>query len=413
MKIPAKIHIMTFKRILIIVFITLTAFSVSKATGISGKFISNLYGYQTSSAAGGEENHLKLYQGFLFNARPWDDRRLNFHVFLRGADDFSSEFDEQSRLRVYQLLIEGRRIKNILDYKFGRQFVTLAPVSFSLDGLRIGVKVGKLVKLTAYGGTEVPYSREAVVREWKNSKVIGLRIGSKAVKNYRIGISYLRKERRKEISWHIAGLDLYRRFGKIGSIFIRGDYNIEEGGIRKTVLRATFRPTSRLLLYSSHGFLAPRTLSNSYFRNFELKEVNIFRFGGRYIFQSYPDVDFSIFYLGTGEDSSIRFNLSISTEWAVIGYSIKGGHGGKQNQFYGGLNYSLSGKLNLFADINYSNYIIAEDLEERDISLSTALRVIYRPLRDIQTMVEIQQMKNPEYKQDFRVLARFIYSFRL
>ena len=111
--------------------LTVNAYS---GTSVNGRSLTHLYSFQTKN--GTSEDHLKLYQSFVFNVQELGMKNLSFHTYFRAGHDFLANGAEIPT-SLYSAYVNWSKIGDLLDLRIGRQLFHAGVGSGTLDGLKI------------------------------------------------------------------------------------------------------------------------------------------------------------------------------------------------------------------------------------------------------------------------------------
>lgn len=396
------------------VLLFLTTISVSSTlqagTKINARLRTNIYAWQGRSLE--DRDHLRLYQSFVFNAHDLGVKNLSFHTYLRTMHDFRSESNIDAANKIYNAYVDWKKIGDIVDLRLGRQFVHFGVGSMTFDGLKMTFTKRRAFVLSAYVGSETPFSREADTQSFSKNSVWGTYLNTAALFNTRIGLSYIQKERGGRIRWKQIGFTVDRSVGSFITFLSRYDFNLDTKDLHEALIRVRFRKTDRFLFYSDIGRRKPRIDADSYFRIFNPIPYDWLQLGGSYGISHGTRLHAEYRLTRLEDEQSSRISLSADLGMFQVGIMTRSGYGGSQFGIFGGASRDFGQRLSLAARINFSRFSLEEIVGDMENALFSYVRIGYVPQKSLRTELSVQHLMNPQHERELRALATVVYSFR-
>lgn len=401
------------------------------AQNIFGRLSSSAYFYETYTDQNTSVNNIRSFNILALTA---SKDKFSLKTRLNFETDFSNSYNDDPRLRFYNLYIEGKDLFDVVTVKLGRQTL-INSLGALFDGLSAKFKYDKY-SLTAYYGGNVPaYQKLEFTDDLENDYVFGAKFNAKLNKEFGVGLDYINKNF-KPVEYTVERLD--------------EDYNPINVLIRKNSIQyhyisanASYIKSDKLMLNSKFTY------------DLNYKQASRFNFSGRvqaskkigvnvyYNFResriAYNSI-FSVFNYGNSQEIETGLDYKINREFSLIGkygyVKYKDDNSSRLsvgfNSIYGSLTYRktfgyageldaisiysaksfLQGKITPSVSIAYTSYKLDEDDESDDlITLSCGLN--YRPIKKFSFDFQTQYYNNKYYKNDLRFLLRANYYFRI
>ncbi len=402
------------KVILVLSLLSLFIFKNGQAVELKANISTCFNSYQTQDLYTEEKtSYLRAYQSFRFDLTELGTKDLSFHTYFRSTTDLLHENSTDPSTKIYNAYLNWKNIKKVLDLRLGRQFLYAGVGNATMDGLRLDLKPKQKLQLTAYAGFQLPRYKWTKIDTWEKSHIFGGEISTTYLKNTRLAVSYVQKEREKALEEHLIGINAAHLYKKL-DFYSQFYYNLVYKKVQNLTLRgACSRLWDKLYLSLEYQFRRPSIYSNSIFSVFKQESYSIFRFSGSY--QLLRDLRFSSEYDLTlyESDNSARTRLGIEYAFIGLGVNFRRGYGGENNGVYGKLVYSLKRNLILSACADYGKYKLDEEQESTDESFILSSRLEWEPLRNFRFALELQDLRNKVKSYDFRFQGRASYRFGL
>ena len=254
------------------------------------------------------------YQGFLsddkeqsdvaqylrLNATKLDkEGKINVYGYGRVTKQVSSDEDTQGRL--YNLFLDYRDVvKDHLDLRAGRTYVSAAAVSGTIDGLYLDIKNLGPVGVTLFGGRNVIFDNKSETGTGGDA-LIGTSVYFDTIKYTHVEISYGRKYTDSDLAQENVGLDFSTTPNEKVNIVGRVQYDTVSDKVNEVLFSVKFAPLKSLLLRGEYFQSRPTFDKDSFYRFFDVndyKEISIaaeyqltsqYRVTGRYAREDFGD----------------------------------------------------------------------------------------------------------------------------
>jgi hypothetical protein len=402
------------QKAILILLLGFSLFKLGSATELKSNITTYFNSYQTQDLYTEEKtSYFRAYQSFRFDLNQIGTKDLSFHTYFRSTTDFIHKNSTDPSTKIYNAYIDWKNIKKVLNLRLGRQFLYVGVGNATMDGLRLDFKPKQKLQLTAYIGFQLPKDKWTKIDTWEKSHIFGGEISTTCLKNTRLSLSYVQKEREKAFEEHLIGINATHFYKKL-ELFSQFYYNLVYKKVQNFTLRgAGSRLWDKLYLSLEYQFRRPSIYSNSIFSVFKQESYSIFRFSGSY--QLLKDFRFSSEYDLTlyESDNSTRTRLGIEYAFIGLGVNFRRGYGGENNGIYGKLVHSFKRNLILSAGADYGKYKLDEELESTDESFILSSRLEWEPLKNFRFALELQDIRNKVKSYDFRFQGRASYRFGL
>lgn len=399
-------------KIILIFFSSLILLKPVAATELRSNITTYFNSYQTQDLYTEEKtSYFRAYQSFRFDLNQIGTKDLSFHTYFRSTSDFIHKNSTDPSTKIYNAYIDWKNIKKVLNLRLGRQFLYAGVGNATMDGLRLDFKPKQKLQLTAYIGLQLPKDKWTKIDTWEKSHIFGGEISTTYLRNTRLALSYVQKEREKAFEEHLIGINA-THFHKKLDFFTRFHYDLVYKKVQNFTLRgAGSRLWDKLYLSLEYQFRRPSLYSNSIFSVFKQESYSIFRFSGSY--QFVKNLKFSSEYNLTlyESDNSTRTRLGIEYAFIGLGVNFRRGYGGESNGFYGRLVHSLKKDLIFSVGADYGKYKLDEEQESKEETFILSTRVEWEALRNFRFALELQDARNKVKSYGFRLQAKASYRF--
>ena len=238
------------------VFLVLSLFLLlndsAQSQSYDSRFTSSLYSW-TESYDGTKREHLRGYQSSTIILRGVGAKRLNLKSYFYFTDDFSSDANSASTLRIFDLYADYKKALFSSDIRIGRQFLFAGVGRGPIDGVRLSFNGRESGKLLLYAGTMAPATNPDRIDSWDESNIFG----GELIAYYLLGnvmkFSFVRRLKKVEpfeliperfnissvnpssLQRQAAGIDIARSLNDNISLYLRGDFGIGEGAFEKDI----------------------------------------------------------------------------------------------------------------------------------------------------------------------------------
>ncbi|MFH0930799.1 MAG: hypothetical protein V1890_02530 [Candidatus Zixiibacteriota bacterium] len=396
----------------IVIFLSLVLFKQSLAGELKGNISTYFNSYQTQDLYTEEKtSYFRAYQSFRFDLNQIGTKTLSFHTYFRSTTDFIHKGPDDPTTKIYNVYLDWKNIKKVLNLRLGRQFLYAGVGNGTMDGLRFDFKPKQKLQLTGYVGFQLPRERSTNLDTWEKSHIFGGELATTYLKDTRLAISYVQKEREKtkEEQFLAANLThLHKKFDFFSQFY----YNLVYKKAQNFTLRGTGSELfGELYISLEYQYRQPSIYSNSIFSVFKQESYSLYRFTGTY--QPIKNFRFSSEYDLTlyKSDNSSRTRFGVEYSFIALGLNFRRGYGGESNGVYGKIIHTFNKNFVFSVSADYGKYKIDEEQESKDESLAISSRVEWEPLRNFQLALEVQDVRNKIKNYDLRLQGKASYRF--
>jgi len=403
------------KRIIALtLLLTLVLLRVVSGTELKTNISTYFNSYQTQDLYTEEKtSFLRAYQSFQFDLNQIGTKDLSAHTYFRSTTDFMHKNSTDPSTRIFNAYIDWKNIGKMLDLRLGRQFLYVGVGNGTMDGFRFDLKPRYKVQLTGYAGFQLPEDSWTKIDTWKKSHIFGGELATTYLKDTRLALSYVKKERGTGPEQHLIGANATHQHCKL-TFFSQFFYDL----VYKKTQNFTFRGdgtglVNGLYLSAEYQYRRPSIYSNSIFSVFKQDTYSILRFNGAY--QPIKNFKFSSEYDLTLYESgnSTRFRFGFEYAYVGLGMYLRRGYGGESNGVYGRLIYTLNKNFAFSASADYGRYKIDEEQESKDDLFALATRVEWEAVRNLRLALELQDVRNKIKSYDLRLQGKASYRFNI
>ncbi|AFN74801.1 hypothetical protein MROS_1564 [Melioribacter roseus P3M-2] len=416
------------KRLLIIFFLFLP-FLVN-AQNINGRITSSFYSFERYNTASSSETFFRTYQALNLNA---NYSKFSLRTRFNFESNLGNALDADPRVRFYNLYLEARDLFGIATVKLGRQPL-FTPVAGGLfDGINLKLKYAGFSLTGFYGGNLPAYQKLELTDDLSNDYIMGGRFETVALKNFRLGVSYIDKNfksvdyyaerldenldpvtiliQSKSNQYKLLSADAYYSYNNLVDVSTRYEYDLNYEVTSKVEFDGRVNATDKLGLNFYYNYREPRIRYNSIFSVFDYGNSQEIEGGFDYkisrlyrLFFKYGDVKFD-------SEHSSRLSLGVTTQYGSISYRKTLGDAGELDaaSLYLAKSF-VEGLITPSVGVTYTSYKLSSDDETNSITALLA-GLNFRPWRILSFDFQTQYFNNKIYKNDFRVLFKVNYLF--
>lgn len=402
---------------------------IISAQNLNGRFSSSFYTFERYYTTGDSETYIRSFQALNLNFN-YDKFSLRTRTNLES--NISKTLDNDARLRFYNLYLEGRNLFKVATIKLGRQPL-FTPVAGGLfDGVSMKIKYSDFAVSGYYGGNVPAYQKLEMTDDLANDYVLGGKIETTALKDFRFTVSYIDKNFRTydydayrldddrdpitrliqqksnqykyltgEVFYNLENVDISTRY----------EYDLNYAETSKFEIDSRFSVTKDIGITGYYNFREPKIRYNSIF--------SIFNYGSTEEIEGGFDLRVSDLYTLTGkvgyvsyeDDHSTRITLGANTNYGSLSYRKNFGYAGELESIslYTAKSFA-EGFVTPSLGLSVTNYKLSADNGANNItSLSAGCNV--RPWRTFSFDIQGQYFNNKIYENDFRVLFKVNYLF--
>lgn len=304
---------------------------------------------------------------------------------ISDSDEDRPELADDTFGRLYYIYLDYRDVvKDHLDLRAGRTYVSTAAVSGSIDGLYLDFRNLGPVGVTLFGGRNVIFDNKSETGSGEDG-LFGMSVYFDTIKYTRIEVSYGRKYTESDLARENVGLDFSTTPHEKVNFYGRLQYDIVADKIGELLIGAKLAPLDSLILRGEYFQSRPAFDNFSFYRYFNVnnyKEFSLaaeyrltsdYRINGRYAREDFGNsANANVYEIGffarpikdlilnafhekrngfAGELSGIRFNGAYRIYKAAISAGIdyddfrrESSREGNARKYWAGVNYEL-GKM--------------------------------------------------------------------
>lgn len=366
------------------------------------------YSFQNQIRSAEEVDHRHQYHGLSGSASGLAGGWLTVRGAGRFAGGQPTDINGAEEAKLYTGLLEAQ-LKPGMKVLAGRQFVQAGVAGLTLDGVRWNYRPDRAWDLTAFGGARAPSSLAFETDKFDQNTAAGGRVAYRVNPRWRLSASAAYRERDGLIAERPVGAEVVTSAVRHTRLLGRVAYDLEQQRWARVQAQGQWRPSPDApvvdLQYIDRH---PSIDAASWFARFTtLERIRLARLAVRRELPNRFGGEFE--YLGSfvGTRTSSRLGLAVLVPGGRVGYSLRLGHAGEENRFYGELQHWFTDWLQLGGEASLLTYALLEDApadQERDLTtLAARARIELRP--GLRVLAEVQSLDNPYYKEDVRFLV--------
>jgi hypothetical protein len=337
-----------------------------------------------------DEDQNEIVEYVRLNATKLDKKgKISIYGYGRVIKQFSTSFEERPELgndtfgRLYYLYLDYRDvIKDHLDLRAGRTYVSAAAVSGTVDGVYLDVKNLGPMGVTVFGGRRVIFDNKSEIGT-SGDTLTGASVYFTAIKFTHVEVSYGRKYAETDLAQETVGLDFTTTPHQKLNISGRTKYDVVSSRFNEALLGVKVAPLKDLTLRGEYYYSRATFDKFSFYRYFSInnyREISItaeyqvsanYRINAKYANEDFGgDADADLYEVGvfarpikdltlnasyekrdgfTGRLSGIRFHGAYKINRAAILAGIdyddfrrENSREGTAKKYWAGLNYEFN-----------------------------------------------------------------------
>lgn len=401
------------------------------AQNLNGRFSSAIYSFERFDTVNVSSTYFRAYEMLTLNL---NKDNYSLRTYLNLGTDLSQDLTYDSRLRFYNLYFEARKVLDAFTVKLGRQPIINMVAGGLFDGINVDYRNGDY-KVTGYYGGNVPaYQKFELTDSWSDDFIAGGRFVTTALKDFRIGLSYINKNfkpeeylatripdpesdpitvliRNKSNQYQFASADIAYEMPKTFTVNTRFDYDLNFMQASKFELYGTFDKLEKIDFNLYYNYRAPKIRYNSIFSVFDFANTQEIEAGANYKLNRIFTLTGKVASVIYTDESSQRITAGVISDYGSITYRKNLGYAGEMDavSLYTAYTF-LEGLLTPSIGLSYTNYKLADDSETDNLTTILAGFNI-RPYRTLSLDVQGQYLNNKIYKDDVRFFAKLNYWF--
>jgi hypothetical protein len=396
---------------------------------INGRFSSSVYSLERFDSTNASNNYLRAYELLNLNINQ-DEFSLRTYIDFEG--DLSGDVKEVSRVRLYNLYLEGRDLFDVATLKLGRQPIFNSIGGGVYDGANLDLKIEGF-KLSGYYGGDVPSYQKVAFNDWQNNYIVGGKLTSTALDNFQVALSYVNKNFKPQDYYALrldptnnpidvlithnsnqfsfGSAELFYDLKSTISVEARYDYDFNFAKTSKFELNTDYKEIDNLNLNLYYNYRDPRINYNSIFSVFNYGNTQEIEIGGDYTIDKNITITGKVGDVIYQDDNSQRVTLGLSTIYGTLTYLKNLGYAGEMDavSLYSAHSF-FEGLITPSAGVSYTAYKLSPDDATNNLT-SVLAGVNIRPFRSLSFDLQGQYMDNKIYKNDFRFFLKINYWF--
>jgi len=404
----------------------------SSAQILRGRLVTSAFAWQMHDTVGVSSSHLYGYQTVQLSLIKGD---YTLATYMQGWNDFSGPTKNNGTLRLYNLYFNWRNIANLGELTVGRQTVFAGAGIGTIDGVKAaGRFLQNRIKVVGYAGPLAPAALGAQSNQnvWDNA-LYGGQIVVAPVDFAQASVSYSHKQLQPEAYSALRRDSLFNPYlveirpsasvEEYLSGDVSGEYEMFYGYLRydhdlKLEKMARFQVFTRVKPIERFGVTAeymqrePRISYNSIFSAFAYNSLSEYEVGLEYEVHYVKDLQVFGKYGRVSYDGEKSEQYTFGANWNHISASATSisGYNGTINAASLNAGYPLmENKLTPTLMVSYGRYKLSRYESKRELVLSGALGVVYRPITVLSFDTQVQMVQNKVYKNDIRLFLRASY----
>ncbi|MDR3610185.1 MAG: hypothetical protein P4L27_06450 [Ignavibacteriaceae bacterium] len=374
--------------------------------------------------------YLRAYELLSLNI---NQDKFSLRTYLDFEGDLSAgDANEASRVRLYNLYLEGRDLFDVATIKLGRQPIFNSIEGGVYDGANVDLKFNRF-RISGYYGGDVPSYQKVAFNDWKNNYVTGGKLITNAIDNFQVSLSYVNKNFKPEDYYALrldpennpinvlithnsnqfsfGSAEVFYDLKNTAAIEARYDYDFNFEKTSKFEFNADYLQIDNLKLNVYYNYRDPRINYNSIFSVFNYGNTQEIEVGGDYTLNKEITLTGKVGDVIYQDDNSQRITLGVSTTYGTLTYLKNLGYAGEMDGLSLYTAHSFwDGILTPSAGISFTAYKLSPDDAVNDLA-SVLAGVNVRPYRALSFDLQGQYMDNKIYKNDFRFFFKINYWF--
>lgn len=397
------------------------------AQSINARFSTSFYSWERQLADSLSENHLRVYQTMQLTVGQLASNKLSAHFYSQVSQDLAESADDDPIPRLYNAYLQWKERKGVLQrIRVGRQRIYSGVAYGTIDGIDLGLRIGKSFKFGGFAGFLATFSNEIEVANWNNNHSFGLRASASNLLGAKILVSFSQRNRRpvsysspgrftqrrltfSSLEQRLLGLDAYRRFSSRLSVYGRFDYDLEQDRVRRGQLELKLSATDKLEISGEFFHRAPLIAANSIFSVFSQSATQDVVLRANYLLKQNWSLNGNVGVALYDGDETVRFGFGVRSKYGYLGYNFRRGYGGQNNGLYAAVNYPLTQRLGLVASSGFARYRLFDENASENTSLTGSFGVNYRASKNFSFDFVGQGLRNRFYGNDLRLFLKANY----
>jgi len=411
----------------IVLSLTLTS---AYAQNLNGRFSSAIYSFERFDTANVSNTYMRAYEMLTLNL---NKDNYSLRTYLNFESNLSKDLKDDPRLRFYNLYFEARKVLDVFTIKLGRQPIINMVAGGLFDGINIDYKKGNY-KLTGYYGGNVPaYQKLELTDSWSDDFIAGGRFVTTALKDFRIGLSYINKNfkpqeytatrldedmnpiqvliRNNSNAYQFASAEVAYDMPETFTVSTRFDYDLNFLQASKFEIYGTYDKPEKLDFNLYYNYRSPKIRYNSIFSVFDYGNTQEIEGGANYRLNKVFTITGKVANVTYSDENSQRITAGVISNYGSVTYRKNLGYAGEMDAVSIYTAYTFfEGLLTPSIGLSFINYKLTDNADTDNLTTLLAGFNI-RPYRTLSLDVQGQYLNNKIYKEDFRFFAKLNYWF--
>jgi len=402
----------------------------SYAQNLNGRFSSAIYSFERFDTVNASSTYLQAYEMLMLNL---NKDNYSLRTYLNFEGDLSQDLKDFPRVRFYNLYFEARKVLDAFTIKLGRQPIINSVAGGLFDGLNIDYRNGDY-KFTGYYGGNIPaYQKFDVTDNWSHDFLAGGKFVTTALKNFRLGLSYINKNfkpeeytatrldadlnpiqvliRNNSSQYQFASAEAAYEIPSVFTVDTRFDYDLNFMQASKFEFYGTYDQLEKFDFNLYYNYRAPKIRYNSIFAVFDYANTQEMEVGANYKLTKLFSVSGKVADVIYTDENSQRITAGLISNYGSLTYRKNLGYAGEMDAVSLYTAYTLlEGLLTPSVGISYTNYKLSDDAETDNLTTILAGFNI-RPYNALSLDLQGQYLNNKIYQDDVRFFAKLNYWF--
>ncbi len=268
---------------------------------------------------------------------------------------------------------------------------------------------------------------------WSDDFIAGGRVVTTALKDFRIGLSYINKNfkadeytatrldenlnpiqvliQNKSNQYQFASAEVSYEMPKTFTIDTRYDYDLNFMQTSKFEVYGTYDQLDKLGVNVYYNYRSPKIRYNSIFAVFDYGNTQEIEGGLNYKINKIFTLTGKVANVTYTDENSQRITAGVISNYGSLTYRKNLGYAGEMDavSLYTAYTF-LEGLLTPSVGVSYTNYKLSDDAETDNLTTLLAGCNI-RPYRTLSLDIQGQYLNNKIYKDDVRLFAKINYWF--
>jgi len=247
--------------------------------------------YQDFLSVDNDQDEIAQY--VRLNATKLDkEGKINIYGYGRVIKQFSDSMEQRPELandtfgRMYYIYLDYKDvIKDHLDLRAGRTYVSAAAVSGTVDGGYLNVRNLGSLGVTLFGGRRVIFDNKSEIGT-SGDTLSGASVYFDTIKFTRVEVSYGRMYTDTDLAQESVGLDFSTTPHEKVNLYGRMKYDIVSSRVNEALAGANVAPLSKLILRGEYYYSHATFEKFSFYRFFDVNNYKELSIAAEYLFSA-------------------------------------------------------------------------------------------------------------------------------